>query len=92
MVNLITGEQSELARALAAHEDVQALWYAGDPEGAAAVEAEAAATLKPVWTLTPRDWDKAGAEGRNYLRHATRSKTIWLPFGALPSGTGSASY
>ena len=27
-----------------------------------------------------------------FLRHATRTKTIWLPYGALPEGTGAARY
>ena len=29
---------------------------------------------------------------REFLRAASRSKTVWLPYGALPAGTGSAAY
>ena len=54
--------------------------------------AAAAATLIPVWVPPPRDWSDPAAQGREFLRAASRIKTIWLPYGALPAGTGSAAY
>ena len=67
-------------------------WHAGQGEGVAAVQRAAAETLIPVWTPAPRDWSDAPAQGREFLRAASRTKTIWLPYGALPAGTGSAAY
>ena len=58
----------------------------------AAVERAAGGNLKPVWAPTHRDWTGPQAQGEVFLRHATQAKTIWLPYGALPEGTGSAAY
>ena len=44
VVNIVTGDANALARTLAGHDGVDAVWYAGDAEGAAEVEALSAAT------------------------------------------------
>ncbi|MFV0303548.1 MAG: aldehyde dehydrogenase family protein, partial [Paracoccus sp. (in: a-proteobacteria)] len=92
VVNIVTGPKDDLARVLAAHEDVAAMCYVGDRAGLAAVEKAAGGNLKPVWSPVHRDWTGGQAQGRDFLRQATRIKTIWLPYGALPAGTGSAAY
>ena len=80
VVNIVTGEANVLAKTLAEHDDVDALWYAGDAEGAAQVEALSAGNLKATWTsATAIDWTKA--EGRAFLRRATQVKNIWTPYG-----------
>ncbi|MBT9246984.1 aldehyde dehydrogenase family protein [Gemmobacter fulvus] len=84
VVNLLTGERDVLARTLAEHDDVAALWYCGSAEGVAMVETASAGNLKPVWTDGGRlrDWrDPAQGQGADYLRRATQVKTIWLPYG-----------
>lgn len=91
VLNLVTGPTEALATALASHDDVQAIWH-GAGAGLAEVETAAAQTLKPVWAPVRSDWTGADAQGRAFLDQAVRSKTIWLPYGALPAGTGSASY
>ncbi len=46
-----------LAKVLAEHDGVDALWYVGAPEGAKTVEAASAANLKATWTSpAPLDW------------------------------------
>ncbi|SFX10705.1 aldehyde dehydrogenase (NAD+) [Paracoccus pantotrophus] len=92
VVNIVTGPRDELARALAGHDGVSAIWHAGQGEGLAEVQRAAAETLIPVWTPAPRDWSDPQAQGREFLRAASRTKTVWLPYGALPAGTGSAAY
>ncbi|GLK63903.1 aldehyde dehydrogenase family protein [Paracoccus kondratievae] len=92
VVNIVTGPRDALATALAAHDGVSAIWHAGQGEGVAEVQRTAADTLIPVWTPGPRDWGDLHAQGREFLRAASRTKTIWLPYGALPAGTGSAAY
>ncbi|WP_199258625.1 aldehyde dehydrogenase family protein [Paracoccus binzhouensis] len=97
VVNIVTGPRDALAAALAAHDGVSAIWHAGgngpgQGEGLAEVQRAAAETLIPVWTPEPRDWTDAQAQGREFLRAASRSKSIWLPYGALPAGAGSAAY
>ena len=92
VVNIVTGPRDDLALALASHDGVSAIWYSGQGEGLAATQRAAAATLIPVWTPPPRDWADAAAQGREFLRAASRTKTVWLPYAALPAGTGSAVY
>ncbi|CAM3129149.1 aldehyde dehydrogenase (NAD+) [Paracoccus aminovorans] len=92
VVNIVTGPRDALSAALAGHDGVSAIWHAGQGEGLAATRAAAAATLIPVWVPPPRDWSDPAAQGREFLRAASRIKTIWLPYGALPAGTGSAAY
>ncbi|MDD8021842.1 MAG: aldehyde dehydrogenase family protein [Paracoccaceae bacterium] len=79
VVNIVTGPRDDLARTLAQHDDVAALWYCGSAQGAAMVEAESAANLKPTWVMENRDW--TDAQGRSFLTRATQIKTIWVPYG-----------
>ncbi|SNR38290.1 aldehyde dehydrogenase family protein [Paracoccus sediminis] len=90
VVNIVTGPRDDLARVLAAHDDVAAMWAVGGD--LAAVEQAAGGNLKPVWAPVHRDWTGPQAQGEAFLHHATQTKTIWLPYGALPEGTGSAAY
>ena len=84
VVNLLTGDRDALARVLAEHDEVAALWYCGGAEGATQVEAASAGNLKPVWSnATLRDWlSPQQGQGADYLRRACQVKTIWLPYGA----------
>jgi aldehyde dehydrogenase (NAD+) len=80
VVNIVTGEANVLSKTLAEHDGVDAVWYAGDTDGAAQVEALSAGNLKATWTSRAAiDWGKA--EGREFLRRATQVKNIWTPYG-----------
>jgi aldehyde dehydrogenase (NAD+) len=80
VVNIVTGEANVLAKTLAEHDGVDAVWYVGDTDGAAQVETLSAGNLKATWTsATATDWAKA--EGREFLRRATQVKNIWTPYG-----------
>lgn len=92
VVNILTGVKDELAPVAAAHDGVAAMWYVGEGEGLAQVERLAGGNLKPVWSPVHRDWTGADAQGEIFLRKATQTKTIWLPYGALPAGSASAAY
>ncbi|MEE4659389.1 MAG: aldehyde dehydrogenase family protein [Halieaceae bacterium] len=84
VLNIVCGDRDQLACVLADHLGVDALWYHGSAEGAAAVERAAAANLKPTWTFGDRHCDffkPEQGEGADYLRHATEVKTIWTPYG-----------
>lgn len=85
VINLLTGERDALAKTLAEHDDVAALWYCGSADGTAMVEAASAGNLKPVWSDGGRlrDWhDPAQGQGAAFLRRAVQVKTVWLPYGA----------
>ena len=84
VVNIVTGERDELAKTLAGHDAVAAVWYHGPRAGGAAVEAASAGNLKFCWTNAgkARDWLSATeGQGAAYLRRATQIKNIWVPYG-----------
>jgi aldehyde dehydrogenase (NAD+) len=83
VVNIVTGERDGLAKVLAEHEGVDALWYCGSAEGAKMVEAASISNLKATWTDSghARDWLSGEAQGREFLRRATQVKNIWVPYG-----------
>jgi len=83
-LNLVTGARDELAHVLAAHDDVQAIWYVGSADGGAEVERLSAGNLKPTWTNQGRriDWfDASDACGDAWLRRSYRVKNVWVPYG-----------
>ena len=63
VVNVLTGAKDALARVLAEHDDVDAVWYWGSHEGARRVELASAGNMKQTWAhWAPRDWmDARGA-------------------------------
>ena len=82
VVNIVTGPRDSLAKVLAEHNDVDALWYFGGAEGSAMVERASASNLKQTWVSygKPRDWLRD--DSAIFLRHATQVKNIWVPYGA----------
>ncbi len=83
-VSIITGARDELAKTLAEHDEVAALWYHGSADGSAMVEKSSAGNLKSTWVNNGSgvDWFTAEeGEGHEYLRRATQVKNIWIPYG-----------
>ncbi len=83
VVNIVTGSHAELAKTLAGHLDVDAVWSFSSSDLSTLIEREAAGNLKRTWVNRgkARDWLGADGEGREFLRHATEIKTIWIPYG-----------
>lgn len=84
-LNIVTGSSDELARTLASHGDIDAVWrHDGSAEGCAEVERLSAESLKRTWTggAKGRDWfDPKQACGRTVLQHASQVKNVWIPYG-----------
>ena len=83
-VNIVTGDRDELANVMAKHDDIACHWYFGSAAGSAMAERESAGNLKAIWANygKARDWfDPVQGQGREFLFHAVRIKTIWTPFG-----------
>ena len=81
VINLVTGAKDALATVLAAHDDVESVWYWGTAAGRAAVETASAGNLKRTWCHAgPVDWT-AAPDARAFLREATHVKNIWVPYG-----------
>ena len=84
VINIVTGDQLELAKTLAQHLEVAALWFFGSKSGSELVERESAGNLKATWVTygKARDWfNPKQAQGEEFLRHATQVKNIWVPYG-----------
>ncbi|MFQ5972585.1 MAG: aldehyde dehydrogenase family protein [Alphaproteobacteria bacterium] len=84
VINIVTGDSDGLARVLAEHDDVAAVWYVGSKEGSRVVEASSVGNLKQTWVNDGRrrDWfRREQAEGPEFLRRATQVKNIWVPYG-----------
>ena len=83
VVNIVTGPRDSLAKTLAEHDDVDAVWYFGSRDGVRAVELASAGNMKRTWAeFDSRGWaDAAEGEGRDFLREATQVKNIWIPYG-----------
>ena len=84
VVNLVTGPADTLADTMAAHADIDALWWhCGPGERAKRIEALSVSNLKRMWTTPPagRDWFDASAEGSEFLEQAVHVKNIWVPYG-----------
>ncbi|MCC7705818.1 aldehyde dehydrogenase family protein [Janthinobacterium sp. GW460P] len=85
VVNIISGNADELARTLATHADIDAVWrHDGSGDGCAEVERLSAGTLKRTWVggAKGRDWYSAAQSGgRAVLAHASQVKNVWIPYG-----------
>jgi aldehyde dehydrogenase (NAD+) len=84
VVNIVTGLRVELVPTLAAHDDVDGLWYFGTAEGSAEVERASTGNMKRTWVShgMARDWlARAQGWGEEFLREATQVKNVWVPYG-----------
>ena len=84
VVNLVAGKPAELAKTLAEHDGIEAIWCFRSNEEAAMLRAASIVNMKQVWTNDGHEYDwfnPAQAEGRWFLQHATQVKNIWVPYG-----------
>ncbi|MEU0571064.1 aldehyde dehydrogenase family protein [Nonomuraea sp. NPDC005983] len=81
VVNILTGQQAELAPWLASHMDVNGLDLTGvaDPDLALRCEQDAAENLKRVLRLSDVDWTADPGLGR--MTRFLEIKTVWHPLG-----------
>lgn len=83
VVNIVTGAAADLAKPMAGHMDIDAVWSFSSADVSQLIETESATNLKRTWVNhgKARDWFDAAGEGREFLRHATEVKTVWIPYG-----------
>ncbi len=84
VVNIVAGRPAELAKTLAEHDDIDAIWCFREPADATLVKAASIGNLKQVWTNDKYDidwFDVKQGEGNYFMRHATQIKNIWVPYG-----------
>ena len=83
VVNILTGEHAALAKTMAGHMDIDALWSFSSTDLSAQIERASASNLKRTWVnnARSRDWFGPAGEGREFLAQATEVKNIWIPYG-----------
>jgi aldehyde dehydrogenase (NAD+) len=82
--NILTGARAELSAVLAAHDDVDGVWYFADDDGGVEVERLSADNMKRTWIARDRvrnGFDGEAGAGTEFLRRATQVKNIWVPYG-----------
>ncbi len=77
-INIVTGERNELAKTLAEHDDVDAMWFAGPHDEQTEVQKGSANNMKRTWIL-PAFGTLPLTE--DVLREATQVKNVWVPYG-----------
>jgi aldehyde dehydrogenase (NAD+) len=84
VINIVTGDSVALAKTLAEHDGVDAIWFAGTAEASAMVERASITNVKQTWTSRGLYYDLADRrfEGDYFLAKATQIKNVWIPYGA----------
>lgn len=84
VINIVTGQTHELAKTLAEHDDVDAIWAFGSRQLSTLVEKSSIGNLKRTFVDYGKmtDWtDEIQSEGPLWLERATEIKNIWIPYG-----------
>ena len=83
VVNILTGEHAVLAKTMAGHLDIDAVWSFSSTDLSEEIERNSASNLKRTWVnnARDRDWFGLAGEGREFLAQATEVKNIWVPYG-----------
>jgi aldehyde dehydrogenase (NAD+) len=81
VLSIVTGDAAELAKTLADHDEVAALWNFSANVDPALVDKASSGNLKPVWNGGARNWLSPEVQGREFLRRSTQVKNIWVPYG-----------
>ena len=78
VVNILTGDHTDLAPHMGAHANIDAVWSFSTADVSQTIEAKSATTVKRTWVNngTTRSWPSA-----IWRAQATEVKTIWIPYG-----------
>ena len=82
VVNLLTGDRKDMLATFATHEHMRAVVAVAGPEDAIALQQGAAAAVRRITLLAPKqDWFAASFDSPYAIREVTEAKTIWHPIG-----------
>ncbi len=81
VVNILTGEATELAQPLAAHMNVDAVWSFASSDLSETIEKASALNLKRTWVTNGTALDWGLDHSRKFLMESTEVKNIWVPYG-----------
>ncbi|MGV6806256.1 MAG: aldehyde dehydrogenase family protein [Ruegeria sp.] len=81
VVNILTGSHAELAKPLASHLNVDAVWSFSSTDLSAEIEVVSAGNLKRTWVNNATALDWSMDHSRRFLQAATEIKNVWVPYG-----------
>lgn len=81
VVNILTGSHAELAKPLATHMNVDAVWSFSSTNLSGVIEAGSVTNLKRTWVNNGETHDWTQTNSRAFLDAATEVKNIWIPYG-----------
>ncbi|WP_170562209.1 aldehyde dehydrogenase family protein [Ruegeria atlantica] len=81
VVNILTGSHAELAKPLASHLNVDAVWSFSSTDLSKEIEVVSAGNLKRTWVNNATAFDWGVDHSRRFLQAATEVKNIWVPYG-----------
>ena len=83
VVNLLTGDRSDMLATFATHEHIRTLAAVADKADATVLQQGSAASVKRVIIHSPEtDWFSAAHDSPYAIRDFTEAKTVWHPIGA----------
>jgi len=84
VVNIVTGDSTELCNVLSKHDDIAGLWVSGTQDECTAVKKLSTGNMKIIWSNNGKklDWyDNQHSEAREWMRRASQVKNVWIPYG-----------
>jgi len=79
VVNILTGDHTDLAIHAAKHADLDAVWSFSAADISKVIEKESSSNLKRTWVNHGKDLRPTA---KDWLAAATEVKNIWVPYGA----------
>ncbi len=82
VLNFLTAQNPDaIARILAEHEDVDAVWFFGSADGSKGVEEASISNMKQTWVSNDEQVDWSTLHSQTLLLKSTQVKNIWVPYG-----------
>jgi aldehyde dehydrogenase (NAD+) len=78
VVNILTGSHEDLAKTMAGHLDIDAVWSFSSTDISKTIEHESAGNLKRTWV---NNGQTRAYAARDWLAQSVEVKTIWVPYG-----------
>jgi aldehyde dehydrogenase (NAD+) len=82
VINLLTAQNPDaIAKVLAEHEDVDAIWSFGNSESSKVAEEASISNMKQTWVSDGEEIDWRNIRSEKLLLKSTQVKNIWVPYG-----------
>jgi len=82
VINVLTAQNPDaVAKVLAEHEDVDAIWSFGNSESSKAAEEASISNMKQTWVSDGEQIDWRSIKSEKLLLKSTQVKNIWVPYG-----------